>query len=320
MLGDGSGPIDQGKGYLDVSAAAAKLGSVKDGKVRDEFATPIVALNMLKAGFMPIFFRNNTYTAQLKDLKPGQVAQFFVPSDVWTDQLTVKVSNVKPALPPEQQNQLFGDDVFLTVVDALTSVANRASPSSWSRTRPTPSPSRTPASSGSAVQGDSTNAGHVSAEVTITRTRAPQGRPSSVGRIAEGEEDIYEVAIPAGALKAVFETSWLRSWALYPANDLDMVLISPTGVVNVTGASANSPERVEINAPAPGVWTIVIQGFAVASAGSGSDDDPEAADAENDNRHRGSSRNGYDRRDHDRVSKERYALRVTVDGSRLQID
>jgi hypothetical protein len=314
-LGDGSAPIDQGKGFLNVSAAAAKLsGGIRNGRIHEEFATPFVALNILKAGFAPIFFHNDRYTAHVTNLKPGQVKQFFVPSDIWTDQLTVTLSQITPELPADQQNQLFGDDVFLDAVDAPTSVGVlRVSEfvnadKSFTIDNPQTGLVRV------ALQGDSTNAGRISADVTIERKRGPQGVPSAVGRIAEGEDVVYEVAIPAGAQKAVFETSWLRSWALYPTNDLDMVLIDPTGVANTTGASSNSPERVEVAAPKPGVWTIVIDGFSVFSPGSDGDDDPEAAVAENDNQHHG----GHG--DDNRVAKERYALRVTVDGSRIAID
>ena len=315
-LGDGSGPIDQGHGLLDVAAAATRLSAgIQDGKIQEELATPIVALNIRKAGFEPISFRNERYTAHVSDLRPGQVTQFFVPSDLRTDQLTVKLSSITPELPAFQQNALFGDDVLLNVVDAPTSVgvlrlaAFVNADSTFTIDNPQTGLVRV------ALQGDSTNAGNISADVTIERIRGPQGRPSAVGRIGEGEDVVYEVAIPAGAAKAVFETSWLATWARYPTSDLDMVLIDPSGKLNVTGATSNSPERAEISKPAAGTWTVVIQGFAVHSPGSDGDDDREAAEAENENRHHGGQ--GDDQSDH--AAKERYALRVTVDGSRLPI-
>jgi hypothetical protein len=317
LLGDGSGPIDQGHGLLDVAAAAAMLsGGVPDGKIQEELATPIVAVNIRKAGFEPIFFRNDRYTAHVADLRPGQVKQFFVPSDVRTDSLKVTLSNITPELPASQQNMLFGDDIVLNVVDAPTSLGvfrlsqfvNADSISVIDN--PQTGLVRI------ALQGDSTNAGKISADVTIERTRGPQGRPSAVGRIGEGEDVVYEVAIPAGAAKAVFETSWLATWARYPTNDLDMVLINPSGKVNVTGAGSNSPERVEISKPAAGTWTVVIQGFSVHAPGSDGDDDAEAADAENETHPHG----GQGDDENDRAAKERYALRVTVDGSRLRIN
>jgi hypothetical protein len=316
-LGDGSGPIDQGHGLLDVAAAATRLSrGVEDGKIREELATPIVAVNIRKAGFEPIFFRNDRYTAHVADLRPGQVTQFFVPSDVRTDRLTVTLSNITPELPAAEQNALFGDDVFLNVVDAPTSLGvfrlSRFVNANSTSIIDNPQTGLVRV----ALQGDSTNAGKISADVTIERTRAPQGRPSAVGRIAEGEDVVYEVAIPAGAAQAVFETSWLATWARYPTNDLDMVLINPSGKVNVTGAGSNSPERVQISKPAAGTWTVVIQGLSVHAPGSDGDDDREAADAENENRHHGGQGDDND----DQAAKERYALRVTVDGSRLRID
>ena len=54
---------------------------------------------------------------------PAQVAQIFVPSDFWTDRLVVKVTNIVPEKAPADQNQLFGDDLFVNVADAPTSFA-----------------------------------------------------------------------------------------------------------------------------------------------------------------------------------------------------
>jgi hypothetical protein len=60
-----------------------------------------------------------------------------------------------------------------------------------------------------------------------------------------------------------FSLSWDSDWSAYPTNDLDMVLVGPGGVVNVTGATANSPETVTIQNPAAGTWTIIVDGFTV---------------------------------------------------------
>jgi hypothetical protein len=316
VLGDHSGRIDQGKGYLDVAAAKARLDAgVANGKIKDELATPIVALNILKAGVRPIFFLRNRYTTRVGNLVPGQVAQIFVPSDFWTDRLVVKVTNVVPEKPPAEQNVFFGDDLFVNVADAPTSFAvlrvgqdpgpNPFVVADTTYTIDNPQTGLVRV----ALQGDWTNAGKISADVTIERTRGPQGWPSAVGRIAEGETIPFEVTIPAGAAQAVFELSWLRSWALYPASDLDMVLIAPGGAQNTEGAAANSPERVEITNPAAGIWQVQVTGFAVHAPGS-DDGDPEAAQAE------AASGQGHG----DDVAKERFALRVTVDGARVPIE
>ena len=63
--------------------------------------------NVERAGFDIAQFRVNRYTTQVRNLKPGQVAQMFVPSDFLTSSFTVTVDQVTPELPPDQQNQFF---------------------------------------------------------------------------------------------------------------------------------------------------------------------------------------------------------------------
>ena len=82
--------------------------------------------------------------------------------------------------------------------------------------------------------------------------------------------DAVAVRVPASAVPAlaaaadaVFEVSWLQSWARYPTNDIDMILIDPLGNEVVDGATANSPERVTIANPTPGRWTAALIGFTV---------------------------------------------------------
>jgi hypothetical protein len=85
--------------------------------------------------------------------------------------------------------------------------------------------------------------------------------------------------------------SWEGNWGRYPTNDLDMYLLDPNypnSDVNADGATSASPERVVIDNPIAGVWTVYIQGFSVLPL----------------------------RGDHDGSSEE-YALRVTADGKRL---
>ena len=90
--------------------------------------------NVERAGFRVVQFHGDRYTTRISDLKPGQVAQLFVPSDSLTSKFTVTVDDVTPELPPNQQNQFFicgpsggeflcGDDVFVQIVDAPTSFA-----------------------------------------------------------------------------------------------------------------------------------------------------------------------------------------------------
>ena len=58
---------------------------------------------------------------------------------------------------------------------------------------------------------------------------------------------------------------WDGHWGMYPTNDLDLILIPPSGPVNVAGATANSPERAAVANPVPGQWIAVVDGFSIAT-------------------------------------------------------
>ena len=48
-----------------------------------------------------------------------------------------------------------------------------------------------------------------------------------------------------------------------PATDIDMILIDPDGNVDLDGATLASPERAVVDAPTPGVWTVLVDAFAL---------------------------------------------------------
>jgi hypothetical protein len=267
VLGDRSGRIDQGNGYLDLAAAAARLddrwhhGWRLDG--RRSRPTPFVAENIERIGFEPVRLRDGTFNTHVRNLVPGQVKQFFVESDPFTDEISVDLTNITRELPPAQQNQLFGDDVYFKVVDAPTSFQDRnitdfaKVDSHYVLDNPQTGLVRV------SLQGDWTNAGRVSADLRIKRTHKGTGRPSAKGQLRQGDIVPFEVVVPAGAAQAVFETQWVRNWSMYPTSDIDMLLIDPDGTPNTTGATLASPERVVVKDPKPGPWTIVVSAYAV---------------------------------------------------------
>ena len=263
---DGSGKIDRGSGLLDIPAASAKLtANSVSSTLPVGLTSPIVALNLLPLGITPINFSGNTYTKQLNNLKPGQMAQLYVPTQDNTDSLTVTIENVTPALPPAQQNQLFGDDIFLTVVDALTTGADTRVSDFIVTSNTYTVPIADAGLARVSVQGDSTNAGNVSCKVTITRNNVPLASPTKSGLIQQGQDTIVKVNVPAGTTDLAFRLSWLREWGAYPTDDLDLILEDPNGNVFFDGATLNAPEKVSIPAPTPGIWTATIQGFAINS-------------------------------------------------------
>ncbi len=321
VLGDDSTPIDQGNGVVDVAAADELLASGKVSprppdlkrNVHDEddglgSGGSSVKRNVERAGFDVAQFTANRYSKWVRDLKPGEVKQIFLPSDFLTSKFTITIDRVTPALPPEEQNQFWlcgpagmeficGDDVFVHIVDAPTSFdvtrgaafPNSRQPLTVTVENPQTGLVRV------ALQGDTTNAGTVSALVTVTRQRRFDGLPTSASIIEQDEIDFVEVDVPGGTGKAVFELSWLQNWARYPTNDLELLLLDPAGDVIDLGATANSPERVEIADPTPGRWTAAIVGFTIFG-------------------HRGHERHAGD----DGPRKDVYTFRAEADGRRLK--
>ena len=194
---------------------------------------------------------------------PGQVTQFFVESDPFTEQISVDLTNITLQPPPAQQNQLFGDDVYFKIVDAPTSFQDRnitdfaKVDSHYVLDNPQTGLVRV------SLQGDWTNAGRVSADLRIRRSHKRPGSPSARGALQQGDFVPFEVTVPAGATQAVFETQWVRNWSMYPTSDIDMLLIDPDGNVDASGATLASPERAVVANPKPGPWTIVVSAYAV---------------------------------------------------------
>ncbi len=321
VLGDDSTRIDQGNGVVDVAKADELLAAGKvSSRVPDlkrnfhddddglGAGGSSVLRNVERAGFEIARFRRNRFSTWVRNLKPGEVKQIFLPSDFLTSTFTISIDRVTPALPLDQQNQFFacgpqgmeflcGDDVYFQIVDAPTSAEftlatgfpNAQEPTTFTIDNPQTGLLRL------ALQGDTTNGGQVSAMVTVTRHRRFDGLPTSVAIIEQDEIDFVEVDVPAGASKAVFELAWLQNWARYPTNDVDLVLLDPTGNVIDTGATVNSPERVEVANPAAGRWSAAIIGFTIHG-------------------HRGHDKHPGD----DGPQKDVYTFRAEADGKRLK--
>jgi hypothetical protein len=326
IVADGSGRIDQGQGFLDVSKSLALLESHKvsddlsnrgrhGGDDEDDDADEVgrggrsVAENLRRLGIRPVQFSNDRFEATVKPLKPGQVVQFFVPSDIFTTRLVVTVSNLVREGP---ENELFGDDFVLMGVDAPTSFAVHRignggvfvlKDSTFTIDNPQTGLVRI------ALSGDVTNGGRISGKVTIERQRSLPTLPSAIGRIRQEQVIPYTVDIP-GNLTAgvVFELFWLQNWGRVPTNDLDMIIIDPAGkpVVdaagNPLGASLDSPERVVLAKPAGGKYTILVQGFLIWPQGSS-----------------GNSGHGHSAHRDNRPGKDTYTLTATADGQRLRV-
>ncbi len=320
LLGDDSTRFDQGAGFLDAHEALHRLAAIVDesecGNAEDQTGQndaeascrgqnrrhredgpdevgaggASVIQNVRDANLPIVEFREGVYSANLLNLKPGEVKQFFVPVTNRTDTLTIRFTQITPAGP---QNTLFGDDLFVMGLDAPTSTAVHRigqgvfvpGDTTFVVDNPQTGLFRL------AVQGDWTNGGLISAHVEIDRTINPLAQPTAAGRITQDDLVPIPVNIPAGAAQAVFELFWQQNWGRYPTNDLDMLIFRPDGSLYVSGgtvpgATEASPERVVIPNPAAGRWTVVVDGFTVWDTNRG-------------------PRSGTDR----------YVLRVSADGT-----
>jgi hypothetical protein len=294
ILGDKSARIDQGQGFLDVGAAIARLQSGHrswrldfsdpDDKVRD---------NIRELGFRTVPFNNGQFSAHLSNLVPGQLSQFFVQTDI-DDRVTVTLTHITPENSPAMQNQLFGDDLFVDVLDATTST-NSLLFEDFVNADEIISATVSPGLVRVAILGDWTNAGRISVDLAITREHVDRGKKTAEGKIAQGETVTIPFAVPPSAGQLDVELSWKGDWSRYPTNDLDLVLQNPAGTVNLAGATVNSPERVSIQKPAAGNWNAIVQAFTVNAE---LDDDHD-----HDSGHRG--------------PRDEFELRVTIDGVRL---
>lgn len=262
---------DQGYGYVDAGAARALLDNRPPRIPADRGLAADSVEKNLERGLGIDVIDQRPFSRRLHDLRPAERREFFVDVDRHTRFLMVKIRNITPALPPDQQNQLFGDDLQVAVQSAKTSTADYLTEVS-------------PGVPGAAfvnadsefvfenletgivrvtVLGDWTNVGAVSADVLILQVKGRTPRHDVKGQISQGEQKVYTFAVPPGATEASFKLAWDRDWGAYPTNDIDMILVDPNGTPNVAGATLRSPESVTIANPIPGTWTVVIDGFTV---------------------------------------------------------
>ena len=270
VIGDGSTAQDRGAGFLNVVQASALLaaGGVPDTVVVTEFEDE-VAENIERVGLKAVGADSDKEdsdsgrTFQVGPLKPGQRAEFFVDVDEDIGSLTVSVADVTPELPPSQQNVLFGDDLFFAVARAKTSFGDYAENSFLTGNHTLVLANPEPGLVRVTFAGDDTNAGRISARLTLSSTKRREPPESVDGKIADGQFLVFPFFIPAGTNEADFELGWKGNWGHYPTNDLDLILLRPDRRLDFSGATFNSPERVRVLNPPAGLWLALVNGFSV---------------------------------------------------------
>ncbi len=272
ILGDNSAEIDQGAGFLDVPAAYNLLANgTVDRSLPKGLGHLKVSKNVEFAGFSPINAGKGAVavTQNTDTLKPGQVAHFFIDSKEETDQITIEISNFVAELPAADQNVFFGDDLYYVVQDAVTHDEVILASGFISNDETITIDNPQTGIIRLAVMGDWTNAGNVSADVTIDSVSSKPSAISNKGMVAQDEQLVNEIFVPEGTTQVVFELSWVNNWGAYPTDDIDLILLDPAFAAIFDGATFSSPERVVIDNPAAGVWTSIVQGYTVHGVDDG---------------------------------------------------
>ena len=113
--------LDQGAGYADGLAAATLLatGTFPDALPVPPNFTQNVNVNIQQNTFLTVW--NGSIFESASGLKPGERHEIVYRVAPNVRQVVVSLTELTPALPPAQQNLLFGDDILLSVHSSKTS-------------------------------------------------------------------------------------------------------------------------------------------------------------------------------------------------------
>ena len=120
---------------------------------------------------------------------------------------------------------------------------------------------------------DTLNAGRVRADVSIQTIPDPFTPTQTISEsIHNGEIKQFPYQVNKGTKRLELVLTWDHDWAHYPTSDVDLIVCSPSipatecnsrGIKS--GATLKSPERVTIENPQAGNWTLLVHGFNVST-------------------------------------------------------
>jgi len=266
IVQDGSTELDQGHGFVDAFAAYNRLAARRVPLLIDDCVRPpthSVAVNVKRGTDLRI--RHGNVEKRVRGLLPGERHDILYQVGPNVRKVFVTLAGFEAELPPDEQNQLFGDDVLLAIHSAKTSSIGEGDYKQFTFTvggtftieDPEPGLLRI------TVNGDWTNAGRVSADVLISPSLEALPGVTAHGKLREGDAAVFPIEVPAGVSEAEFRLRWENDWSRYPASDLDMVIFDPSFLPNQDGASLNSPEVVKIANPTAGTWFVLVLGFEI---------------------------------------------------------
>lgn len=268
---------EQGFGLLDVMNAYEKLTSGVTNPPDQGLASPIAATNISVQDKLGII-HGPSFAGSTGMLAPGQRMEYYFNIPKSAKSLKISVSSVTPELPPSGQNQFFGDDVFFAIHTAeFTTEDYRGGTPLFVKAGQSYEVSLDGLDLDLgvmkiAVMGDWTNAGKVSASVSIQAEYGLDAQPFAAGFLSQGQYSAASINIPAGTAGVDFKLKWVNGWDRYPTNDLDMVVFDPDGNIAEVdndgdlipdGQTLSMPEYMSVSNPMPGKWTIWTLGYTI---------------------------------------------------------
>lgn len=257
---------DQGFGHVDAFAAYKKL-RFHPGPIKDQGpARRTVAENISKGIRARTISQKNWH--RTAKLSPGQRSEYFFSIDASVRSFTVDVTSVNPSLPPEEQNQLFTDDVIVAIQTGVTSDQDYVGGTPAFVNSPTSFTVEDNVSFGVGritLMGDWTNAGDVRVSISVRKDLGPIDYGKKIGdsKIREGQSVNFTVDVPEGATNLSSTLLWIGDWGKWPTNDLDIIITDPDNNLNFDGATLASPEFVSIASPTAGEWNFEVNGFTI---------------------------------------------------------
>jgi len=241
----------QGNGYLNVANSLALLQNGIDGGLHLDKGHHLTSVD-LKGG-------TQTWSTGL--LGPGLTYDITIAVDEDTESLDVCLTNVTFSGP---QNPLMGDSIEFYIQSAVRTAeysyvysANVYGNFCYTVTDPNPGNIRI------VVEGDWTNWGFMSCDVTVTEHEGRENSGGHKGTIGNDEWAVYYIDVPDGLSAVLFELWWMHDWSKFPTYDLDMYVIDPNGNVYMDGAMFWSPEKQYIYDPVPGTYIVLIYGYEI---------------------------------------------------------
>lgn len=239
----------QGNGYLNAVNSLDLLQNGIDGGLNLDSSHHLDAVD-LNGGYQ---------TWSTGSLGPGLTFDITIAADEDTECLEVCVSNVTFSGP---QNPFLGDSIEFYIQGAVRTAQHYYVHSAnlygdYCFTIPHPDPGNIRI----VAEGDWTNWGIMSCDVTVTEIEGRENYGGHKETIGHDEWTVHYINVPEGLSAVIFELWWMHNWSKFPTYDLDMYIIDPYGYVYIDGAQFLSPEKQIIENPVPGTYVVLLYGY-----------------------------------------------------------